>query len=84
MAHDIIFGQTQRDWSCGSLILPKKQERALLNKVDDVRYDVRRASGRFQTGLTLLSAAVGLYAVSEIYRTAREPPTLVKVPRFGS
>ena len=84
MAHDIIFGQTQRDWGCGSLVLPRKQERALLNKVDDVRYDVRRASSKFQTGLLALSAAVGLYAVSEIYQTVREPPTLVKIPRGAS
>jgi len=69
MAHDLIYGKTTRDWSCGSLILPSKQQRALMDKVDDVRYDVRRAGGRVQVGLLALSAAVGLLAVSGIYRT---------------
>jgi hypothetical protein len=81
MAHDIVLGKTRRDWSCGSLVLPAKQEKRLLAKVDDVRYDVRRASSKFQAGLLALSAAVGLYAVSEIYRTSREPVTLVRVPK---
>ncbi len=72
MAHDIIYGKTTRDWSCGSLILPAKQQRALMDKVDDVRYDVRRAGGRAQMGLLALSAAVGLLAVSGIYKTTKE------------
>lgn len=72
MAHDLLYGRTTRDWSCGSLVLPAKQQRSLLNKVDDLRYDVRRAGGRAQIGLLALSAAVGLVAVSGIYRTAKE------------
>ena len=72
MAHDLIYGETTRDWSCGSLILPAKQQRALMDKVDDVRYDVRRAGGRAQVGLLALSAAVGLLAVSGIYRTTEK------------
>jgi len=46
MAHDLFFGQTKRDWSCGSILLPVKQQRVLLAKVDDVRYDIRRAGAK--------------------------------------
>jgi hypothetical protein len=72
MAHDLFYGKTSRDWSCGSIVLPAKQQRALLNKVDDIRYDVRRAGSRAQIGLLALSAAVGLVAVGGIYRTVKE------------
>lgn len=66
MAKDLILGKTRRDWSCGSIVLPKSQERRLLDKVDDVRYDVRRAGSRALVGLGLLSAALGLVAVSNM------------------
>lgn len=72
MAHDLIYGKTRRDWSCGSLLLPDKQERRILDKVDDVRYDVRRAGRLAGAGLLCLAAALGLVAVSGVYRTARE------------
>jgi hypothetical protein len=72
MARDIIYGTTRRDWSCGSIALPQSQEKRLLAKVDDVRYDVRRAGKLAGAGLLALSAAVGLVAVSGIYRTVRQ------------
>jgi hypothetical protein len=72
MAHDLLFGKTSRDWSCGSIALPLSQEKRLLAKVDDVRYDVRRAGKLAGAGLLALSAAVGMVAVSGIYRTARQ------------
>ena len=71
MSRDLLFGRTSRDWSCGSLALPERQEKRLLAKVDDVRYDVRRAGRLAGAGLLTLSAAVGLVAVSGIYRTSR-------------
>lgn len=72
MALDLLFGRTPRNWSTGSVMLPKKQEKRLLDKVDDVRYDVRRAGDKARTGLLVLSAAVGLVALSGIYRTTKE------------
>lgn len=74
MALDLMFGKTLRDWSCGSIVLPAKQERRLLDKVDDVRHDVRRAGSAAKVGLLCLSASVGLLAVSSIYRSARRTP----------
>ena len=71
MAHDIFLGSSSRDWSCGSMLLPAKQQRALLNKVDDVRYDVRQSGKLIQIGLLSLSAAIGLVAVTNLYRTPR-------------
>ena len=55
MAYDIFKGKTNRDWSCGSLILPAKQQAALFNKIDDVRYDVRRSSKLIQIGMLALT-----------------------------
>jgi len=70
MAYDIVFGKTKRDWSCGSLLIPAKQEKALLNKIDDVRYDIRKIGNVAKIGLLTLSAAIGLVAVSSIFQTA--------------
>jgi hypothetical protein len=72
VAKDLLFGRTPRDWSCGSIVLPKAQERRILDKVDDVRRDVRRAGSRAMVGLLCLSAAAGLAAVSSIYRSSKE------------
>ena len=72
MAYDIFQGQTKRDWSCGSMLLPEKQQKALFNKIDDVRYDVRRSSNLIKIGMLSLSAAIALVAVSNIHRTATE------------
>ena len=72
MALDLMLGKTRRDWSCGSLVLPAKQEQRIFNKLDDVRYDVRRAGRLAGAGLLCLSAAVGLVAVSGIYKTSRQ------------
>lgn len=70
MAYDIFQGKTSRDWSCGSLLLPAKQQTALFNKIDDVRYDVRRSSKLIQIGMLALSGAVALVAVSNLHRTS--------------
>jgi hypothetical protein len=82
MALDLLFGKTKRNWgrrpsgrrpwSIGSVLLPARQEKVLLDKVDDVRYDVRRAGERARTGLLVLSAAVGFVALSGIYATSKE------------
>jgi len=68
MAHDILFGKLSRDWSCGSLLLPAGQQKALLNKIDDVRYDVRRSADLLKIGMLSLSAAIGLMAVTNLFR----------------
>lgn len=72
MAYDIFKGQTTRDWSCGSLLLPAKQQAALFNKIDDVRFDLRRSTNIVKIGLLSLSAAIALVAVSGVVRTTVE------------
>jgi hypothetical protein len=72
MALDLIFGKTRRDWSCGSILLPAKQQRAIFDKLDDVRYDVRRAGRAAGAGILCLAAAIGLVAVSNLYKASRE------------
>ena len=75
MAHDIFFGQTKRDWSCGSILLPVKQQKVLLAKVDDVRYDIRRAGAKISVGVLALAASLGFLGLASIYRTAATTPT---------
>jgi hypothetical protein len=76
MAHDLFFGKTRRDWSretsgVGSILLPEKQEKRLLNKIDDVRYDIRKAGNATKIGLLVLSAALGSLAVASFFRTSK-------------
>jgi len=68
MAYDLWHGMTKRNWSAGSMLLPRSQEQALLHKVDDVRYDIRRTRFTLGAGLYALSAAIAALAVSQIYR----------------
>jgi hypothetical protein len=70
MARDLLLGKTDRDWSCGSVLLPERQQRALFDKVDDVRRDVRHAGGAVRNGLVSLAIAVAAVAVASAYRTA--------------
>jgi len=71
MAIDLIFGKNRRDWSCGSVILPAKQQKQIFDKLDDVRFDVRRASNKAMTGMLVLSGALGLLAISNFRRTPK-------------
>jgi hypothetical protein len=75
MAHDLALGKTRRNWSrswqSGSLLLPEKQQKEIFRKVDDVRYDLRRATRIFGIGLLCLSAGIGLVGVAGIFRVAR-------------
>ena len=73
MAHDIFLGKTRRDWSCGSLLLPAKQQKVLLAKLDDVRYDVRRTGAKMSMATLALAASLGFLGIASIYRTATNP-----------
>ena len=76
MAQDLIFGKTRRDWSCGSLLLPEKQQKALFAKIDDVRYDLRRAGVKVSAATLVLAGALGLLGIASIYRTSSTAPNL--------
>lgn len=75
MAFDLVLGDTSRGWgrgesTSGSILLPAKQQKAIFRKVDDVRYDLRRAGSHVRTGTLVLSASLGLLALASVYRTA--------------
>ena len=76
MAHDLFFGPTKRDWSCGSILLPMKQQRVLLAKVDDVRYDIRQAGSKVTMGVLALAASLGFLGLASVYRTASTTPRM--------
>ena len=56
----------------GSLLIPTKQQKAFLAKIDDVRYDVRRAGAKIGGATLILSAALGLLGVASLYKTAKK------------
>lgn len=72
LAHDIFSGRpSTRDWSIGSFLLPDKQQKALFNKIDDVRYDVRKAKGLIGAGVFALAGALAFVGISSVYRTRK-------------
>ena len=77
MAHDLLFGQTKRNWNraenatIGSLVLPEKQEKRLLNKIDDVRYDIRKTGNLVKISVLSLSAALGFLGIASVFRTSK-------------
>jgi hypothetical protein len=82
MAHDILGGKNTKNFArqsslpdspseVGSLLIPAKQERALLQKIDDVRYDVRTVGGKVSGSVLALAGALGLLGVASIYRTVK-------------
>jgi hypothetical protein len=54
----------------GSWIISEKEQMRLLNKIDDVRYDMRYASKKVGIGLGCLAGALGLLGIASIYRTS--------------
>jgi len=53
----------------GSLLLPVKEQKALHNKIDDVRYDIRGAKSVIGAGFFALSGALAMLGIASIYRT---------------
>jgi hypothetical protein len=77
MAFDLLSKKTTaRDWSCGaadvgSMLFPEKEQKALGNKIDDVRFDVRRAGARMSGAVYALAGAVSALATVKLYKYAR-------------
>jgi hypothetical protein len=71
MAYDVITKKkTGRNFAMGGFLIPAKQEKALFQKIDDVRFDVRNIGSKVSGGLLALSAALGVLGIASIYRTA--------------
>ena len=72
MAYDLMKGkQHGRDWSCGieemgSFLTPT----SVLNKIDDVRYDVRNVGANVASGLFVVGGAFAFLAFAKIYKAA--------------
>jgi hypothetical protein len=60
--------------SLGSWLLSKKEQDRLLQKVDDVRYDLRLTGRRVGIALGCLAGALGVLGVASIYRTQAQSP----------
>jgi len=55
----------------GSWILSEKDQKRILNKIDDVRFDLRLASKRVSVAGGLLAGALGLLGIASLYRTSQ-------------
>jgi hypothetical protein len=70
LAHNILSGKQEgRDWSCGieemgSVFTPT----SILNKVDDLRYDVRNVGANVAGGIYALAGAFAFLAFAKMYR----------------
>jgi hypothetical protein len=60
--------------SLGSWLLSQKEQDRLLNKVDDVRYDLRLAGRRVGIAVGCMAGALGLLGVASIFRTQAQSP----------
>jgi hypothetical protein len=56
----------------GSLFMSEKEQKRILNKIDDVRFDMRLVSRRVGIGLGCLAGALGLLGAASIYRTSAQ------------
>jgi len=54
----------------GSWLLSAKEQKAIFDKIDDVRFDLRAVSRRVGIGLGCLAGALGVLGVASIYRTS--------------
>jgi hypothetical protein len=63
--------QTNRDWSCGSILLPVKDQNKIFDKIDDLRYDLRATSTIVGAGIFALAGATAALAFGKIYKAAK-------------
>lgn len=56
----------------GSLLMSEKEQKRILNKIDDVRYDMRLVSRRVGIGLGCLAGALAVLGTASIYRTSAQ------------
>ncbi len=74
MAYDLLRGkQDGKDWSCGieevgSVFTPT----SILNKIDDVRYDVRQVGTNVAAGIYALAGAFAALAFAKVYKAAKD------------
>ena len=80
MAYDLAKKKhVDGDYTCGlggeddigSLLFTDSDQAKLYNKIDDVRYDVRRASSLVAAGVGALAGAVAMLGISQIWRAAQ-------------
>lgn len=78
MAFDVVRRrEVKGDWSCnigddvGSFIFPAKEQAVLYNKIDDVRYDMRKAGALVGAGMAAMAGAVAVLGLAQIWNAAR-------------
>ena len=55
----------------GSILLPKKEQSKIFDKIDDLRYDIRGTRDVIGAGLFALAGAGAILAFGKIYKAAR-------------
>lgn len=55
----------------GSVLLSDSEQRRFLDKIDDVRYDIRRAGALAGAGVAAIAGAVATLGIAEMYRAIK-------------
>lgn len=58
-------------WKIGSLLLPAKEQKVLLNKIDDVRYDVRKTRAVLGAALFAVAGGMTVLGLASMYANRR-------------
>jgi hypothetical protein len=66
------IGISSSTGTVGSLFMSEKEQKRILNKIDDVRYDMRLVSRRVGIGLGCLAGALAVLGAASIYRTSSQ------------
>ena len=71
-SHSIGITSAAGDGTMGSWLMSEKEQQRILNKIDDVRYDMRLVSRRVGIGLGCLAGALAVLGAASIYRTSSQ------------
>jgi hypothetical protein len=55
----------------GSVVLSTSEQNRLYNKIDDVRYDIRRAGALAGAGIAAIAGSVAILGLAEMWRTIK-------------
>ena len=66
------IGISSSTGTVGSLLMSEREQKRILGKIDDVRYDLRLVSRRVGIGLGCLAGALAVLGAASIYRTSSQ------------
>lgn len=65
------IGISKTDSGVGSVLFPAKEQKKMMDKIDDLRFDIRGARSVVGAGVFALSGALAFVAISKIYKASK-------------